>query len=152
MWLFVSAKVQYCILNRAALLLCCAAETIFHRGLPGNVLEPWNYWLCLYQLCYIQYTPRMVVLYVSLCFLVDRHFSILPIYSAWRWSVLPISFRVTSLALGQSYDCPSAIEATLKDMGRVMELRLSCYLVLLAKLIAKPGKKTAAPPWPDICA
>ena len=30
---------------------------------------------------------------------------------------LPISFRVTSLALGQSCDCPSANEATLKDMG-----------------------------------
>ena len=29
---------------------------------------------------------------------------------------LPISFRVASLALGQSYDCPSASEVTLKDM------------------------------------
>ena len=27
-------------------------------------------------------------------------------------------FRVTSLALGQSYDCPSASEVTLKDMGK----------------------------------
>ena len=32
--------------------------------------------------------------------------------------VLPIAFRVTSLALGQSYDCPSASEITLKDMGK----------------------------------
>ena len=31
---------------------------------------------------------------------------------------LPISFRVVSLALGQSYDCPSASKATLKDMGK----------------------------------
>ena len=31
---------------------------------------------------------------------------------------LPISFRVTSLALGQSY-CPSASEVTLKDMGKI---------------------------------
>ena len=30
----------------------------------------------------------------------------------------PISFRVASLALGQSYDCPSASEATLKDIGK----------------------------------
>ena len=30
---------------------------------------------------------------------------------------VPISFRVTSLALGQ-YNCPSASEITLKDMGR----------------------------------
>ena len=32
---------------------------------------------------------------------------------------LPIFFRVTSPALGQSYDCPSAREATLKDMGKI---------------------------------
>ena len=31
--------------------------------------------------------------------------------------ILPVSFWVASLALGQSYDCPSASEATLKDMG-----------------------------------
>ena len=31
----------------------------------------------------------------------------------------PIFSRVTSLALGQSYDCPSASEAILKDMGKV---------------------------------
>ena len=31
---------------------------------------------------------------------------------------LLISFRVTSLALGQSYDCPSACEVTLKNMGQ----------------------------------
>ena len=31
---------------------------------------------------------------------------------------LPISFRVTSLALGQSYDCPSGSKVTLKDMGK----------------------------------
>ena len=30
---------------------------------------------------------------------------------------LPISFRVTPLALGQSHDCPSANESTLKDIG-----------------------------------
>ena len=29
-----------------------------------------------------------------------------------------ISFRVTSLALGQSHDCPSASEVTLKDIGK----------------------------------
>ena len=33
---------------------------------------------------------------------------------------VPISFRVTSLALGQSYDCPSACEATLKNMSKLI--------------------------------
>ena len=32
---------------------------------------------------------------------------------------LPISLRVASLALGQSYDCHSASEVTLKDMGEI---------------------------------
>ena len=31
----------------------------------------------------------------------------------------PISFTVASLALGQSYDCPSASEVILKDMGKI---------------------------------
>ena len=35
---------------------------------------------------------------------------------------LPISFRVTSLALRQSYDCLSASEVTLKDMGKIRHL------------------------------
>ena len=30
----------------------------------------------------------------------------------WHWQILPISFRVTSLVLGQSNDCSSASEAT----------------------------------------
>ena len=32
---------------------------------------------------------------------------------------LPIFFRVSSLALGQSYDCPSASELTLMNMGKI---------------------------------
>ena len=32
--------------------------------------------------------------------------------------ILPMSFRVESLALGQSYDCPSASESTLKDIRK----------------------------------
>ena len=31
---------------------------------------------------------------------------------------LSLSSRYTSLALGQSYDCPSASEVILKDMGK----------------------------------
>ena len=31
---------------------------------------------------------------------------------------VPISFRVALLALGQSHDCPSDSEVTLKDMGK----------------------------------
>ena len=37
----------------------------------------------------------------------------------WYCSILPIFIRVTSQALGQSYDCPNAGEVTLKDMGQI---------------------------------
>ena len=33
-------------------------------------------------------------------------------------TMLPISFSITSTALGHSSDCPNAIEATLKDMDK----------------------------------
>ena len=32
--------------------------------------------------------------------------------------ILPIYVRIISLALGQSYDCPSASEVILQDMGK----------------------------------
>ena len=39
--------------------------------------------------------------------------------SWWIYNIcLPIAFRVTSLALGQSYDCPSASEVTLMDLEK----------------------------------
>ena len=43
------------------------------------------------------------------------------IMSLWRIQMiyLPLSFRVASLALGQSLDCPSASEVTLKNMGTI---------------------------------
>ena len=34
---------------------------------------------------------------------------------------LPVSFTVASLALGQSLDCPSASEVTLRDMGKIIQ-------------------------------
>ena len=40
--------------------------------------------------------------------------------STWpQWVNLPIFFRVSSLALGKSYDWPSASEVTLKNMGKI---------------------------------
>ena len=45
---------------------------------------------------------------------------------------IPISFRVTSLALGQSYDCPSASEVTLQDMGKLIT-------GIYTELLTKPG-------------
>ena len=39
--------------------------------------------------------------------------------------ILPLSFRVTSLALGQSYDCPSASNVTLEDMAKRNPMNMS---------------------------
>ena len=63
----------------------------------------------------IQYIPQnmhmvvlcFVLLWFHCLFLVDMY------------NILPISFRITSLALGQLYDCPSASEVILKDMGKI---------------------------------
>ena len=33
---------------------------------------------------------------------------------------LPISFRISLLSLGQSYDCPSANEVTIKVIGKLI--------------------------------
>ena len=38
-------------------------------------------------------------------------------YVVWFWLVLSTSLKYTSLALGQSHDCPSACEAILKNIG-----------------------------------
>ena len=54
----------------------------------------------------------MLIVHVLLCLVADRD-----------WLISPTSFRVTSLALGQSYDCPIANEVILKDVGKMYFLR-----------------------------
>ena len=50
---------------------------------------------------------------------------------------IPIYFRVASLALGQSYDCPSASEATLKDMGYKIRWYLwPCNKMLIVSILS----------------
>ena len=59
---------------------------------------------------YIQYIPGIIHMVCHLLYFVV----------VWYQSILSISIRVNSLALGQSYDCPSASEVTLKNMGKCM--------------------------------
>ena len=57
---------------------------------------------------HVQYIPRnMHTVFALLCFVVVIH-----------WLIFPISIRLTSLALGQSNDCPSASKATLMNMDK----------------------------------
>ena len=42
------------------------------------------------------------------------------LYNSWHCDVM--SFRVASLAQGQSYDCPSASDVTLKAMGKLTDI------------------------------
>ena len=60
---------------------------------------------------YIPWNMHVVLLSFILLGLHSRFYQIHLIH-------LPIFFRVTSLALGQSYDFPSASDVTLKDMGK----------------------------------
>ena len=56
----------------------------------------------------VQYIPRnMHMVFALLCFVVVVH-----------WLIFPISIRLTSLALWQSNDCPSASKATLMNMDK----------------------------------
>ena len=56
----------------------------------------------------IQYIPRnMHTVFALLCFVVVIH-----------WLIFPVSIRLTSLALWQSNDCPSASKATLMNMDK----------------------------------
>ena len=61
---------------------------------------------------YIPWKMHMVLLCFVCCgYIISFH---------WMYMIyLPISFSVTSLTLGQSYDCPSASEVTLKDVGKI---------------------------------
>ena len=43
------------------------------------------------------------------------------------------------------------IPSEVNYMGQVTKVRLSCYLVLLSCMRAKPGNKTATPSWHDPC-
>ena len=68
---------------------------------PGPTLVHWNQHK-------VQYIPRsMHTVTALLCFVVVTHLT-----------DFPISIRLTSLALGQSNDCPSASKATLMNMDK----------------------------------
>ena len=62
----------------------------------------------LTQESHMQYIPRnMHTVFALLCFVVVIH-----------WLIFPIPIRLTSLALWQSNDCPSASKATLMNMDK----------------------------------
>ena len=60
------------------------------------------------------YTYFIICTWVCFCF-----FLAMSLFLVVSYAVLSVFFRVASLALGQSYDCPSASEVTLKKMGRI---------------------------------
>ena len=53
---------------------------------------------------------KYVQIHTLLLFVVDMY-----------WLILPISFKVASLALVESYDFPSGSEATLEYMGKITD-------------------------------
>ena len=85
---------------------CRRATSRFRHS--GNCLKS-NRWLwCLQYVSEI----RQIVLF-GLNFLVV-------LLSKIHEIILPIFFRVASLTLGQSYDCRSASEVILKNMGKII--------------------------------
>ena len=89
-------------INRRDVICRPSAMCIWHRFVEtGNIIYT-VYPINMY----------MVLLYMFYCgFIISSH---------WIWEIhLPIFFWVTSLVLGQSYDCPSTSEVTLKNMGYI---------------------------------
>ena len=95
---------------------CCYYHSIqFHK-------------ICYLNLNFINVCNPTVVLFCTYC---DWEFDVVKImhsisnivhltkyaHNSCFVVVLPVSFRVASLALGQSYDCPSASEANLRNTG-----------------------------------
>ena len=80
---------------------CMLLSSYITGQAPGVALVYDGLWVC------VQYIPRiMYMVHAWLCLVVVGY-----------WASLVISFRVASQALGQSYDCPSASEATLRNIG-----------------------------------
>ena len=73
------------------------------------LMRPTSVWLMKHSSIWLMKHTSVFVLILSL------------IKSIWEIHAihLPIFFRVSSLAPGQSYDCPSACEVTLNNMGKV---------------------------------
>ena len=87
----------------------CTSQLCYHKYMKWGML-------CQKQVSMAgisNYIPQYQI--TSTIFL--KH-ALLCLVVVWHLHILPMSFRVTSLALGQSYDCPSVSEATLKNMGK----------------------------------
>ena len=113
-------------LSKAATPLCCLDMSCYrqsrisapaqHKFLPP-VCVHWRFSRCKFTAHPKKYTHDS-------CFVV-----------VWYHLILPISFRVTSLALGQSYDCPSACEVILKNMGKPIQWNIMNYDITETKPI-----------------
>ena len=72
----------------------------------------------------MQYIPHKICAWLSFDLFPCGH---IIVHDGFMHSFNYIHHRVASLALGQSYDCPSASEATLKDMGKI------CHPLIITK-------------------
>ena len=79
------------------------------------------------------------------------HFLKFPGGCAWFWFCRGTisSNQLHSATAAKLSSVVTTVKCECYIKGRVIEVLLSCYLCLLAYLIAKPGNKTAAPPLPD---
>ena len=123
------SNIQFCVLNLKIILLKLLPHSAQTSGYNEIILSRCGY-LMTYSLSH--------EICIQFC---HAWFCCHYVISSWRIVVvyLPISFRVTSLALGQSYDCPSISEVTLKNMGKIQHNKtwaicvfLGMYCVFLA--------------------
>ena len=86
----------------------CWITTVCQRLLLGVAVYSIRYAYCLVALWFV--------------FVCDNSWQICVMH-------LPIFFRFASLALGQSYDCPSASEVTQKDMSKFLYYIVSYFFI-----------------------
>ena len=117
LWLTMSHHTEAYIYDRNNRLLCLSATRglmCIHMNIcPAVIIDP-TY--SIYStLIYTVYPMKYVHGFIARCASVELN----PESLINSCDVILIFFEVASRALGQSYDYPSASEATLKDMGNI---------------------------------
>ena len=107
----------------AQVMACCLIVPTHYQNQCWLISKPlWHSFECNFPRL-----PQLSIITVSLTISCLNFLSNLPgskelmllRLHLFMWRIHPIFFRVASLALGQSYNCPSVSKVTTKDMGNI---------------------------------
>ena len=101
-------RADWCLFRDQSRYVPSQWETLLHCNTVSHWLGAYLDWSLPITWQYIPWIMHMFFFFVTILLMDIRNDVI----------YLSVFFRVTSLALGQSYDCPSASEVTLKNMSK----------------------------------